>query len=646
MGERREDEDATLLGSFRRDRLSLLLIVWLWYEAVYRGGIWLYLSVQTRWLFIVYPFLFASSLIVILGLLSLIQRFKRWVRDRIDWRVPETVWTVSSLVLVLVIVTWVVASFEFNPEAIQKYASFYLGGLLGVALVSALVAIVLPGGVFRRVPPTAVAAGFILLWAASLAYYVLPSVLATGAGESVSPTWRLGRPGDSGRFPATLRVILARAYDFDRDGLSPIDGTDCRDLDVAVNVLAREIPGNGHDDNCDGLIDEPEGTRNPSPAGGGEVRSPVVREAVARLREANRTRHVIFFSIDAARADHLSLNGYSRRTSPNLETLAKEAWNFPETYSPGTSTELTFTSLFHGREFLNVYPKLPNLGRILLENGFETHAVPARITKFTGPGADAFDFLHKANFGDPEDVLKRAFEVIDRMSQSGRRTFLWVHFFSITNPYPKRPAGEVYGSSRIDRYDHNISYHDHLLRRFQERLRERGLWDKSLLFFFSDHGEEFGEHGYFYHGQSVYSELTRVPFLVRIPGAAPVRVPGRTRLLDLTPTLLDALGIVPPNEFTGRSLLPRVFEKSNKWVATSFIQGWTDFGILDGPWYLVWRQGNWWELFRESKDPGHQRNLAREHPDVVESLIRKHLPRLKQHLAFLKSVSLPEDAGY
>jgi arylsulfatase A-like enzyme len=51
-------------------------------------------------------------------------------------------------------------------------------------------------------------------------------------------------------------------------------------------------------------------------------------------------------------------------------------------------------------------------------------------------------------------------------------------------------------------------------------LRDNGLWENTIVVFMSDHGEEFGEHGGTRHKSTVYSEVTHVPFVMRIPGVA------------------------------------------------------------------------------------------------------------------------------
>ncbi|MFC6974391.1 sulfatase-like hydrolase/transferase [Halomicroarcula sp. GCM10025709] len=94
----------------------------------------------------------------------------------------------------------------------------------------------------------------------------------------------------------------------------------------------------------------------------------------------------------------------------------------------------------------------------------------------------------------------------------------------------------------IDLYDGEIAYVDDQIRRFINGLRERNLWDETLVLVSADHGDAFGEHGYYEHPRYLHEELTRVPLLVlgeAVEAGSP-SIPASTA--DLVPTILDALG--------------------------------------------------------------------------------------------------------
>ncbi len=105
-------------------------------------------------------------------------------------------------------------------------------------------------------------------------------------------------------------------------------------------------------------------------------------------------------------------------------------------------------------------------------------------------------------------------------------------------------------------YDATINYVDDVIRSLVHRLDELGVADDTVLIITSDHGEEFLEHGRLTHEQ-VYDECLRVPLIVVGPGvAAGRRVPELVMSVDLTPTVLELLGVAPEGPMSGRSLVP------------------------------------------------------------------------------------------
>ncbi len=111
----------------------------------------------------------------------------------------------------------------------------------------------------------------------------------------------------------------------------------------------------------------------------------------------------------------------------------------------------------------------------------------------------------------------------------------------------------------IAQYDGEILYLDHWLGRLFDELRQRGLFEKTLIVLTADHGEEFYDHGGWGHGQSLFQELLRVPLIVSAPrllGDTGQRWPHAVRQIDLPPTILDYCGILPARPLPGLSLRP------------------------------------------------------------------------------------------
>lgn len=108
----------------------------------------------------------------------------------------------------------------------------------------------------------------------------------------------------------------------------------------------------------------------------------------------------------------------------------------------------------------------------------------------------------------------------------------------------------------IDAYDECVAELDHQIGALLDALEARGVLDETLVIITSDHGEQFGEHGHFGHGLTLFDEETRVPLLLSLPGRVPAGRVIKTpvTLADLPATVLDLLGMSADSPFPGASL--------------------------------------------------------------------------------------------
>lgn len=107
-------------------------------------------------------------------------------------------------------------------------------------------------------------------------------------------------------------------------------------------------------------------------------------------------------------------------------------------------------------------------------------------------------------------------------------------------------------------YDGEISYIDNLLGELLEYLKKENLYEDTLIFVTSDHGEHFGEHGLAYHQFSLRNELLEVPLILKGTSTEnPSNTSGLVSLVDLAPTILDAAGAEPIDSMQGRSLFSK-----------------------------------------------------------------------------------------
>jgi arylsulfatase A-like enzyme len=293
---------------------------------------------------------------------------------------------------------------------------------------------------------------------------------------------------------------------------------------------------------------------------------------------------LLWISQDTVRADHLGAYGYGRRTSPHFDRRAREWVFFEDAVSTASwtlpSLASQFTSrypLFHGatRDGRPRDERHVTLFQALGGAGFTVLGVTANdfVSPYFGM-ANGFDVLRYAGGTGGPEGYQRAEDVNRTVLQTlgewrGGDLAVFAHYMDPHYPYdPPPPYASLFPADGSDvagggprarpeaLYDGELAYTDGQIDLLLKEIEARGLLRDAVIAYTADHGEEFLDHGGWRHSRTLYREMLRVPFALRLPGVGGRRVPEPVSLVDLAPTLLDALGISSPVSFQGRSLLP------------------------------------------------------------------------------------------
>ncbi len=296
----------------------------------------------------------------------------------------------------------------------------------------------------------------------------------------------------------------------------------------------------------------------------------------------------ILYLVDTLRADHTGPYGYARPTTPALDRFAKDAVVFETAVAHASWTKPSvasiLTSLLPGQHrAVQLRDPLESshvlVSEMLHAKGFSTGASIANSVIYLPEsnfdrGFDYFAGLHGEE-GRPSKLVDAAFVVDTALrwldSRRGMPNFLYVHTMDPHVPYsppppfdrmfephptPEHPATDPRSDYKepLDRermvaqYDGDVAYGDQEFGRFIRELQSRGLYDRALIVFLGDHGEEFLDHGQWLHGRSLFDELLRIPMIVKFPGQkdAGRRVAQQVQGVDVLPTFLAAMGLPVP----------------------------------------------------------------------------------------------------
>jgi arylsulfatase A-like enzyme len=346
--------------------------------------------------------------------------------------------------------------------------------------------------------------------------------------------------------------------------------------------------------------------------------SRVLREWQHDAAQEGRRPNVLLVILDTVRAASLGLYGAERETTPVLTAFAQQGTVFDMAFATSSWTLPSHASMFTGllpsalpTDWMTPLHDEPvTLAEVLTRHGYRTGGFAANtfygsresglargfVSYQAYPIWSPGHFVTASSIGralvnnrrfrrairlqnipgrrDAEDIIDSFLRWQGR--DVGQPFFAFLNLYDAHAPYlPPAPWDTLFGpllpgrdpsmqegrqfttrelQAEIDAYDGAIAFMDDRIGSMLEALRSRGVLDQTLVIVTSDHGEEFGEHGVFTHGNSLYTNVLRVPLLMVLPGTIPAgrRIGEWVSLRNLPATIVDIAGTGEP--FPGSSL--------------------------------------------------------------------------------------------
>ncbi len=390
---------------------------------------------------------------------------------------------------------------------------------------------------------------------------------------------------------------------------------------------------------------------------------------------------ILFLTIDSLRPDKISCYGFEKKTTPNIDKLCDQAFVFLNAYASAGWTSPSLVSIFsslypttHGIEVrgLVLNSKIKTPIKILNEKGWKTY----------GEHSEG-DTIGNIGFYPTKGTITKFLEEI-----KDENFFVWYHIRTPHLPYdpPEEYIREFLNGLTADQekiriirekkmivkgkdnieftdtekkfvevlYEADVKYLDSQIGEVIEKLKELGIFDKTIVVLTADHGEELFEHGWIGHASTsldghLYNEIIKIPLIIRTPD-----IKKRTYIqtpvshVDIMPILFSMLGI--KEKFLTDSGVIKVSKsniskKDNVIFSSTSPCGWQCkedekwkriYVIQEKNWKLIYYNydGNKpKERFELFKLPDEKNDLSQENPEKLSYMVKKLFETIGEHKA-------------
>jgi arylsulfatase len=382
--------------------------------------------------------------------------------------------------------------------------------------------------------------------------------------------------------------------------------------------------------------------------------------------------NILLITFDALRADVIE----DKKLAPNFHKLAGEGIKFKNAFTQAPFTWAAFGSIFTGK-----YPseacykngtlrEVPTLPEIFKEKGyytagfhsnpylsesfgfnrgftkFESGLIPIKFnsksTKISRSISRFYRIFRKQPYLNGEELNRK---VKSWINKTRKPFFLWMHFMDSHGPYQSKEGFDYLNKMRgeilyhkakknpekiteaekeklFSWYQEEVSYCDKKLGELIDFLKEKDLFENTIIIVTSDHGDAFYEHGKFCHPRQLYEEQIHVPLIIKeIKKESGLINQGIVGLVDIFPTILEMSGIkFDLGDIAGLPI--NLYGKTRDFIISEATPD-RDFNeacVRMDKWKYISRGHGKEELYNLENDPGEGDNIAFKEPKTTKKM--------------------------
>ncbi|MFC1589919.1 sulfatase [Candidatus Omnitrophota bacterium] len=374
-------------------------------------------------------------------------------------------------------------------------------------------------------------------------------------------------------------------------------------------------------------------------------------------QDTPRAPNVVIVSIDALTTSHLPFHGYAKDTAPFLRGLSERGVIFKNAFSTcswtAPSVASLLTSLYpfqHGlvrridpknikkEEWSARLNKLPQevttLAEVMRDSGFRTYAAVSNPHICKELNFDQGFTEFRSYDSNSANVINSKLKEWEMSIKEKAPYFLFIHYLDPHSPHIGR---DPWYEKQEDEMANSIAAYDSEIRFVDEKIKEMfdlfGWGENTLLIVTSDHGEEFGGHGVWGHGYTLYSKVIHVPLLIYFPdgGVKSETVEDNISLIDIVPTVRELAGLPPGEHDEGISLVPYLKQKETdleprrifSYLTRKKYEYKTDLvvkSVIYGDWHYIVSSPGSEEIYNLKDDPEERFNRIDDSKAIADQL--------------------------